>query len=293
MGSLVHLKTIHLDFNHIIHIEPDLFANCSTLLEAYCNTISPISMKHIQHQICENNRAQFLEAITFICSFTEPELMLNSSEACQKLAYVSYFCHKQKLGLFQAISDSDQNILIKNIAESIGYLFSDYDTHIEKFKPFYNESDRIAFKVLEWLTTIAKNWSYSASFCKSFAKYDGVKHILAIIDSDVMRSKIPNLEQKQSKYSYKIAVTTYSNCLSVIHNLITKPMSELKQKVVDLNGFNILIKVSEHFENISEFRLKSFMCLGNIFVDKVTFFSVYSKFSLTLLVIINLLLYNV
>lgn len=104
-------------------------------------------MKHIQHQICENNRQQFLEAITFICSFTEPELMLSSAEACQKLAYISYFCNKQKLVLFQSISDSDQNILIKNIAESIGYLFSDYDTHIEKFKPFYNESDRIAFKV--------------------------------------------------------------------------------------------------------------------------------------------------
>lgn len=90
-----------------------------------------------------------------------------------------------------------------------------------------------------------------------------------------MQSKIPNLEQKQSKYSYKIAITTYSNCLSVIFNIITKPMSELKQKVIDLNGFDILIKVSEHFENISEFRLKSYMCIGNIFVDKVSFFVVF------------------
>ncbi len=269
MCSLKNMQTIHLDFNHIIHLEPELFKKCESLLEVYCNTISTKSMKLIQNNLIEHNRQLFLDSITFICSFTEPEFLLNSVEACQKLDYISYFSNQQKLVLFQSISESEQNILIKNVTESIGYLSKDYDIHINKYRPFRYESDKMAFKVLELLTTIVKNWSVSQSFCVTFAKYGGIDLILAFIDSSLLKTKIPVLEQTQSKYSFKIAATTYSNCLSIIFNLVTKTDNELKKLVINKNAFDILIRVSESFENISDFRLKSYMCIGNIFIDKV------------------------
>ncbi len=270
MSSLKNVQTIHIDFNHIIHIDADLFKKCESLLEVYCNTASTKSMKQIQNRLIEHNRQLFLDSITLICSFTEPEFLFNSVEACQKLDYISYFSNQQKLILFQSIAESEQNILIKNITEGIGYLSKDYDVHIKKYRPFHYESDKMAFKVLELLTTIAKNWSVSPSFCQTFAKYGGIDLILAFIDSSLLKTKIPVLEQTQSKYSFKVAATTYSNCLTIIFNLVTKPDNELKQMVIDKNAFAILIKVSESFENISDFRLKSYMCIGNIFIDKVS-----------------------
>ena len=136
MSSLKNLQTIHLDFNHIILIDPEIFKRCESLLEVYCNTTSSKSMKQIQSKLIERNANIFLEAITFICGFTEPEFLLNSVEACQKLDYISYFSNHQKLTLFQSISESDQNILIKNITEGIGYLSQNYDVHINKYRPF-------------------------------------------------------------------------------------------------------------------------------------------------------------
>lgn len=172
--------------------------------------------------------------------------------------------------MFQSVSEMVQSTLIKNITEGIGYLFQDYDVHINKYRPFQYESDKMAFRILECLTQIAKNWSISVYFCEEFVKYGGSDLILSIIESDIFKMKIPSLEKEQSKYSFNIAKNTYSNCLSIIYNLITKSNNEIKEKVIDANAFEILIKVSEFFENISDFRLKSYMCIGNIFVDKVS-----------------------
>lgn len=174
MKNLTKLKTIHLDFNHIVHINPDLFKECNAMIEIYCNTITQLSMKQIQENLIESNRATFLDIVTFICSFQSAECLLNSVEACHNIDYLSYFSNHSKLDLLKLISESDQNILTKIIVESIVYLFQDCDNHIKKFKPYFNESEKLAFKVLECLTTIVKNWLVSASFCRNFVDYSGI-----------------------------------------------------------------------------------------------------------------------
>ena len=175
MQHLIRLKTIHLDFNHIVQIEPDLFKDCVTMIEIYCNTIGHLSMNQIQENLIESNRSTFLDIVTFICSFQSAECLLNSVEACHNIDYLSYFSNRYKLDLFKLISESEQNILTKIIVESIVYLFQDSNNIIQKFKPYFNESDKLAFKVLECLTTIVKNWLFSASFCKNFVNYSGIK----------------------------------------------------------------------------------------------------------------------
>ena len=96
----------------------------------------------------------------------------------------------------------------------------------------------------------------------------GISIILGIIDSKEFRTQISQMEQRISKYSYKIATTIYSNCLSIIYTLISKHSHEFKQQVIQQNAFTILMKVPESFETISDFRLKSYMSISNIFDEE-------------------------
>lgn len=93
----------------------------------------------------------------------------------------------------------------------------------------------------------------------------GISIILGIIDSKAFKNQISTMEQRFSKYSYKIATTIYSNCLFIIYILISRHSHEYKQQVIDQNAFDILIMVPEFFEDISDFRLKSYMSISNIF----------------------------
>ena len=266
MSSMTLLKTIQLDFNQITNIDRDLFKENRSLIEIYCNTA--FNMKDLQENIMHIHKQEFLSSIDFICQIATPESLLNSKEAYNKLDYISYFSNRYKQALFQLVDEAKQTQLTKFLAENIKWLLKDLATHLAKFKPYFYEAEKVSLKILELVITIAKNLSVSYNFCKTFASHSGIGLLFGIINSSVLKTEIPRLEKRESKYEYKVVINIYGSGLSILYQIITKTLKEFEKELVEHAAFESLIRASVDFDTISDFRLKAYMSMAHLFVDK-------------------------
>ena len=269
MSHLVNLKVFKFDLNQITRIDADLFKSCKSLLEIFCNTLEPSNMKQLQENIIATNKTDFLSCIEFICNQPEACNLADSIEAYEKLDYISYFSNRYKLELFKLIDEAKQNKLLTLIIHNVGSLSKNLQLHIDRFKPFIYKPETVAIKVFESLIAILNNWTnVSSSFCKMLAEKSGIQLLIGLLNSDILKSNILTLVNSDSKYMYAVMLSIYSNLLSLVYNLIKKTYAEFKQEFVEQKTFECLIKVAETFDQISDFRLKSYLSLASIFEDK-------------------------
>ena len=263
---MVSVKVVQLDFNHITHINGDLFTGNQKLIEVFCN--SAANMSELQENIMKIHKQEFLESIHFLCTLETPESLLNSKESFSKLDYVSYFSNRFKIELFQLVDETKQIVFIKFLSDNIRFLMQDIAVHMKKFKPYFYDAEKVSLKVLELLITIAKNLSISYNFCKQLVeKNSGISLLLSIVNSEDFKIEIPRLEKKESKYEYKLVLNIYGYALSILYNILSKTLSEYSAEFVECNAFASLIKASSQFENTSDFRLKIYLCLASLFAD--------------------------
>ncbi len=182
---------------------------------------------------------------------------------------MSYFSNRYKLELFQLVDESMQKNFIKLLADNVKNLMTDLKSHMKNFKPYFYEPERVALKILELLITIAKNLSISTSFCRTFsAECAGITLLFSIINSNVFIEEIPRLEKKESKYEFKLVVNIYGNTLSILYNILKQTNNEFQSALSEQNAFESLIKASVTYAKTSDFRLKIYMSLAHLFVDK-------------------------
>ena len=84
MSGMACLKVVHLDFNQITHILPDLFKSNEKLIEVFCN--SAANMKELQENIMRIHKQEFLNCIEFLCKLADKqEGLFSSREAFDKV----------------------------------------------------------------------------------------------------------------------------------------------------------------------------------------------------------------
>lgn len=263
------MKFLLFDFNKLTFIDPLTFASLTWLQEIYCNTLSVGNMKALQENIIKQNQSTFMDDVSHIASYHDIDSLLSSFEAFKRVERISLFTNRHKIKLFKSIDTRTLKRLTKVVTLGLSTLHTDLSVHIAKYKPFVNKPECLMLKFLNAFTSIVKNWSNTLlAFCAHFNDYGGIAVLMSYLSSDVLKTSLLDKINDDSKYSFMILMSIVGNLLSSLYNLIKKEDQRYKNRIVELNAFECLLRIAEKFDSIGDFRLKSYLCLSEIIDDK-------------------------
>lgn len=253
------------DFNKIRFMNPITFKHLQSLLEIYCNTVTPDNMKALQENIIKLNRQTFIDDINLVASFKDIASLLQSAEAFKCIERVSIFTNRHKIELFRLIEPKTLKRFTKVITIGLNYIFTDLGTHISKYKPSVDKPETMVLRFLGAFTSIIKNWSNTLpAFCNYFHDYSGIKIAINYLNSEVMKKSIIDKINDDSKYTFILLIKIYASLLSTVYNLIKKEDPKFKNELVSLNAFESLIKIAEKFDSVGDFRFLAYLCLSQL-----------------------------